>query len=177
MRRHNFITVLWRGSIRRQLVLGFVAASLLLMAPFGYLIHAQQRDALYLSSTERATSLAHALSISSTSWVLANDLAGLQEAVQGFARTTDMRRAFFVSPQGEVLASTSPNEIGFFVTDQLSRDMLASTMRDQVVLFDQHSFSSEDLLRMADDAMYQAKQGGRNQVRFLEHQPLAKKAS
>jgi diguanylate cyclase (GGDEF)-like protein len=40
-----------------------------------------------------------------------------------------------------------------------------------VVLFDHHSSSSEDLLRMADDAMYQAKEGGRNQVRFVESRP------
>ncbi|MHB1116965.1 diguanylate cyclase domain-containing protein [Sideroxydans sp.] len=138
-KRHSFITAFWRNSIRRQLVLGFAVASLVLMTLFGYLIHAQQRDAQYQSSTERATSLAHALSISSTSWVLANDLAGLQEVVQGFARTTDMRRAFFVSPQGEVLASTSPAEIGFYVTDPLSRDMLASTTRDQLVLVDQRN--------------------------------------
>jgi len=139
MKRHNFITALWRGSIRRQLVLGFAVASLVLMTLFGYLVHIQQRDAQYLSSTERAASLAHALSISSTSWVLANDLAGLQEVVLGFARTTDMRRAFFVSPQGEVLASTSPAEIGFYVTDALSRDMLASADRDQLVLLDQRN--------------------------------------
>lgn len=139
MKRRNFITALWRGSIRRQLVLGFAVSSLMLMTLFGYLIHAQQRDAHYLSSTERATSLAHALSISSTSWVLANDLAGLQEVVLGFARTSDMRRAFFVSPQGEVLASTSRDEIGFFVSDPVSRDMLASTSRDQLVLVDQRN--------------------------------------
>ena len=139
MKNSDFITAFWRGSIRRQLVLGFAVSSLVLMTLFAYLIHAQQRDAHHLLSTERATSLAHALSISSTSWVLANDLAGLQEVVLGFARTTDMRRAFFVSPQGEVLASTSRNEIGFYVTDQVSRDMLASDTRDQIVLVDQHS--------------------------------------
>jgi diguanylate cyclase (GGDEF)-like protein/PAS domain S-box-containing protein len=136
MKNRDFITALWRGSIRRQLVLGFAVSSLVLMMLFAYLIHAQQRAAHQLSSTERAISLAHALSISSTSWVLANDLAGLQEVVLGFARTTDMRRAFFVSPQGEVLASTSQNEIGYYVTDPVSRDMLASDARDQLVLVD-----------------------------------------
>ncbi|MFH2140665.1 MAG: diguanylate cyclase [Pseudomonadota bacterium] len=139
MKRRNFITALWRGSIRRQLVLGFAVSSLMLMTLFGYLIHAQQRDSHYLLSTERATSLAHALSISSTSWVLANDLAGLQEVVLGFARTSDMHRAFFVSPQGEVLASTSRDEIGYYVTDPVSREMLASTSRDQLVLVDQRN--------------------------------------
>jgi diguanylate cyclase (GGDEF)-like protein/PAS domain S-box-containing protein len=131
------ISASWRGSIRRQLVLGFALSSLLLMLGFGVLMLGQQRSAQYQLSTERATSLAHALSISSASWALANDLSGLQEVVQGFARTVDMRRAFFLNPQGEVLASTNPEEIGFFVTDAVSRDMLASYARDQMVLVDQ----------------------------------------
>jgi diguanylate cyclase (GGDEF)-like protein/PAS domain S-box-containing protein len=133
----RYISALWRGSIRRQLILGFTLASLALMLGFGYLILEQQRKALYQSSEERATSLAHALAISGTSWALANDLVGLQEVVQGFAKTQDLRRAYFLNMHGEVLASTNPDEVGFFVTDKVSRDMLASTSRDQFMLVNQ----------------------------------------
>lgn len=127
----------WCHSIRRQLVLGFGLSSFLLILGFGYLLLDQQRDLLRSSSNERAISLTHALSISATSWALANDLVGLQEVVQGFANTPDLQRAYFLSPRGEVLASTNPDEIGFFVTDPVSRDMLASTARDAVVLASQ----------------------------------------
>lgn len=133
------ISRLWRGSIRRQLILGFALASIALMVGFGSLILEQQREALYRSSEERTTSLAHALAISGTSWALANDLAGLQEVVQGFAKTEDLRRAFFVDTHGEVLASTNPDEVGFFVTDKVSRDMLRSTSREQIVLVNQQN--------------------------------------
>lgn len=129
----------WHRSIRRQLVLGFGLASLVLMLGFGYLLLDQQRDFLHKSSDERAISLAHALSISGTSWTLANDLVGLQEVVQGFARTPDLQRAYFLNTRGEVLASTNPDEIGFFVTDQVSRNMLASEARDVVVLVRQQN--------------------------------------
>lgn len=139
MRKLNFINALWRGSIRRQLVLGFALSSLVLMSVFGVAVLEQQRKAQHAVSSARAVSLAHALSISSTSWALANDLVGLQEVVQGFTRTTDLRRAFFVSPQGEVLASTNPSEIGFFLSDQPSLNMLASEKRDQIVLLDQRN--------------------------------------
>ena len=131
------LSALWHGSIRRQLVIGFALSSLLLMLGFGVLIQWQQRLAQYQLSAERATSLAHALSISSASWALAKDLAGLQEVVHGFAKTADLRRAFFVNPHGEVLASTNPEEIGFFLTDAISRSMLVSSVRDQLMLVDQ----------------------------------------
>lgn len=139
MNKSNSISAFWRGSIRRQLVLGFALASLVLMTVFGVAVLEQQRKAQYTTSTGRAVSLAHALSISSTSWALANDLVGLQELVQGFARTTDLQRAFFVSPKGEVLASTNTEEVGFFVTDPLSRGMLATDARDQLVLLEQRN--------------------------------------
>lgn len=134
MKPGRYISLLWRSSIRRQLILGFALASLALMLGFGYLVLEQQRDALYRSSEERATSLAHALSISGTSWALANDLIGLQELVQGFAKTPDLQRAYFLNARGEVLASTNANEIGFFVTDTMSRNMLTSTARDTIIL-------------------------------------------
>ena len=134
MKIFEYINELWRSSIRRQLILGFALASLALMLGFGYLIVEQQRKAQYQSSKERAISLAHALSISGTSWALANDLVGLQEVAQGFAKTQDLQRAFFLNTHGEVLASTNPDEVGFFVTDKVSRDMLVSTSRDQIVL-------------------------------------------
>lgn len=118
-------------------MLGFALASLLLTLGFGYLIYKQQHDMLYQSSREGASSLAHALSISGTSWVLANDLVGLQEVVQGFTRTVDLQRAYFLSERGEVLASTNPQEIGYFVKDKVSLDMLRSSARDQIVLIDQ----------------------------------------
>ena len=96
MKLAKYINMLWRGSIRRQLILGFALASLVLILGFGYLILEQQRDAQYRFSEERATSLAQALAISGTSWALANDLAGLQEVVQGFVKTPDLQRAYFL---------------------------------------------------------------------------------
>lgn len=132
----------WRHSIRRQLILGFGLASLILLLGSGYLLFGQQRDFLLRFGEDRAVSLAHALSTSSTSWALANDLVGLQEAVEGFSKTPDLRRAYFLDTRGEVLASTNPDEIGFFVTDPLNREVLASTARDAIVLVSQKNLVS-----------------------------------
>ncbi len=137
MKLAKHINMLWRSSIRRQLVLGFALASLVLILGFGYLMLEQQRAAQYRFSDERASSLAQALAISGTSWALANDLAGLQEVVQGFVKTPDLKRAYFLNTHGEVLASTNPDEVGFFVTDKVSRTMLESNARDQIMLVNQ----------------------------------------
>jgi len=126
-----------RRSIRLQLVAGFGLSALVLLFAFGYLLFNQERNFLHHFGEERAKSLAHALSISSTSWAISNDLAGLQEVVQGFAKTPDLRRAYFVNLRGEVLASTSPEEVGFFVTDPLSRQLLASQSLDSISLTSQ----------------------------------------
>ena len=137
MKFSQYISSLWRGSIRRQLVLGFAFASLVLLQGFGYVILEQQRAAQYRFSEERASSVAQALAISGTSWALANDLVGLQEVVQGFVKTPDLQRAYFLDTHGEVLASTSPDEVGFFVTDEVSRKMLDSGARNQLMLVNQ----------------------------------------
>lgn len=129
----------WRSSIRRQLILGFTLASLGLMLGFGYLVLKQQREALYRFSNERANEMASTIAISGTSWALANDLVGLQEVVQGVARTPDLQRAYFLDRHGEVLASTNPDEVGFFVVDEVSRSMIDSTSLDLVVLLDNES--------------------------------------
>jgi diguanylate cyclase (GGDEF)-like protein/PAS domain S-box-containing protein len=144
----KYLNTLWRGSIRRQLVLGFALASLTLMLGFGYLVLEQQRDAQYRFSEEQASSLARALAISGTSWALANDLVGLQEIVQGFVKIPDLQRAYFLNTHGEVLASTNPGEVGFFVTDKLSRNMLEATGRDQIMLVNQ-----KDLIVIAQPVM------------------------
>ena len=126
----------WQRSIRRQMIIGFGAAALALMLAAGYVLHKQQRDVLYREGINSATALAGALSRSSTSWVLANDVSGLQEVVSGLAGTVDLKRAFVLAPDGEVLASTRTNEIGLFASDSLSLGLLKSP-REKHILVDQ----------------------------------------
>lgn len=137
---HFFVTWLkhaksyWGHSIRRQLVLSFSILSLLLTASFSYLMFAQQRDFLYTTETNRTIRLANVLASSSASWVLANDLAGLQEVILGFSGTQDLKFANVLSMRGEVLGSTDPNHIGRYVTDQLSQSLLASSPKQKVLI-------------------------------------------
>ncbi len=116
----------WGVSLRRQLVWSFGVVALLSMLGFTYLLYTYQRHAQYDASSNRVEAVAHALASSSSSWMLADDLAGLQEVVTGFSGDPDFKMAFVISPRGEVMASTIPSQIGLFVNDEVSRRLLTS---------------------------------------------------
>lgn len=125
---------IWNRSIRRQLVWSFSLAALLVILGAGYLLFSWQRNFFYTQGTKSAFDLAQTLSFSSASWVLANDLVGLQEVVRGSAATTDIKFVVIISPQGEVLASTNPDYIGQFFDDALSQTLLTRPAEPQLLI-------------------------------------------
>lgn len=128
-----------RESIHRRLALAFGGVSLLMMLGLAGLLLKQQQNFLDQASILRAKALANGLASSSGSWVLANDVAGLQEILQGYARTPSLIRAFVLSPRGQVLASTRADEIGLYVIDDLSQQLLNRRQPAlQVLLADRH---------------------------------------
>ncbi|BBE51860.1 Cyclic di-GMP phosphodiesterase Gmr [Ferriphaselus amnicola] len=136
----KFSDTLLRGSNRRQMMVWFGSSALLLMLSFGYWQLDQQRDFIYRVTNERALAISHEISVSTKSWALAGDLAGLQEVLLGFNEAQDIQRAYFVDPHGQVLASTNPDEIGLFMSDKISLDLLASKSSEEIVLADQKNY-------------------------------------
>lgn len=118
------IMAFWGHSIRRQLVWSFGFVTLLVMVSFSYLMFIQQRDFLYSTDADRAAGLAHALAASSTSLVLADDIAGLQEVLLGFSDTPGLKFALVLSLQGEVLGATNASLVGRYVNDAVSQKLL-----------------------------------------------------
>lgn len=133
----KFSGTLLRGSTRRQMMVWFGSSALLLMLSFGYWQLHQQRDFIYKATNERALAIAHEMSVSTASWALAGDLAGLQEVLLGLNTAQDIQRAYFVDSHGKVLASTEPDKIGLFLTDKISLDLLASKSSEEIILADQ----------------------------------------
>lgn len=122
------------GTIRSQLIWAFGCVSLVMMLVFAGLLYQQQRQFLYQAALQQSVSLATTLASSSISWVLANDIVGLREVLQGFAEIKDLKRAYILSLSGEVLSSTQIDEIGLFVTDGQSQKLLQSLPKPQVLL-------------------------------------------
>lgn len=128
-----------RQSIHRRLAVAFGGVSLLMMLGLAGLLLKHQQNFLDQASILRANTLANGLANSSGSWVLANDVVGLQEVLQGYEKTPNLVRALVLSPRGQVLASTRNAEIGLYVTDELSQHLLSQqTPEPRLLLVDSH---------------------------------------
>ena len=109
-----------RGSFKRQIILAFVVGFFLLVSAFAvYQVNSQKED-LYSDSSDATTGLAQSLAVSSLSWVLANDVVGLQEVVHSFQNYPELRYAMVISPSGQVLAHSDATKVGQFLADPQS---------------------------------------------------------
>lgn len=115
------------GGIRRRMALAFALTTLGVMSLFGYLVVMHERALLMGHSTEHAQAYAHTVAVSSSSWVLAGDVVGLQEVLQSASRMPSLRYAMVLTPEGRVLAATQPEYVGRFVSDAVSRRLLNNT--------------------------------------------------
>jgi len=134
---NNIVTVLarfWTTSIRRQLILGIALVHAVLMTIFVVdLVHRQSRF-LHEQSIAQAEGLAKTIASSSTSWVLAHDIAGLNEVLQSQSSFPDLRYAMVVSPRGKVIAHTDKSKNNLYLSDAISRRLLDSEAQAQTLL-------------------------------------------
>ena len=108
------------GSFKRQIVLTYTAGFFLLIAVFAAYLVRTESGYLYRDSYNEAAGLAQSLAFSSASWVLADDVAGLQEVIRAFQSHPETRYAMVISPSGRVLAHSDAAKVGLFVSDPQS---------------------------------------------------------
>ena len=132
----NYIQRIWTSSIRRQLMLGIILVHAVLMSIFVYDLVERQRDFLYSQIIEQAKSLAETLAASSASWVLANDVIGLEETVQAQINYPFLRYAMVLSPQGKVLGHTELDKVGLYINDATSAELLKSKKVQTILIND-----------------------------------------
>ncbi len=112
------------GAFKRQIVLVFALGFFCLLSTLvAYLVRTQSQN-LYEENYNAAQGLAQSLAVSSRSWVLANDLMGLEEVIVSFASYPSLHYAMVLSPTGRVLAHTDPSKIGLFIHDETSKVLL-----------------------------------------------------
>ncbi len=106
--------------IRRQLVSIVVSGMVLLIIPTIAFLSLRQEAFLQHQSRESAIGLVNTLAASSALWVMANDVAGLQEIIQSIAHGPKVNYAMLTTPEGRVLAHSQPAHIGQYLQDAVS---------------------------------------------------------
>jgi diguanylate cyclase (GGDEF)-like protein len=124
------------GTIRRQLALAFAVATGIVMFGFGYGVLQHQSKFLMEQSVRSAEDLAHMLAVGSTSWLVANDVAGLQVELRSIARNPNLKYALVLGTDGKVVAANEVGAIGLIADDTLSRRLLTSQVPKAVILVD-----------------------------------------
>ena len=129
----SFFQKIWTASIRRQLMLGIILVHAVLMSIFVYDLVERQRAFLHTQSVEQAKGLAKTLAVNSATWVLANDVVGLEEILSAQTQYPSLRYAMVLSPKGQVLGHTEIEKVGLFLSDAISRKLLMEK-QDQLEL-------------------------------------------
>ena len=126
-----------QGSFKRQIIVTFVVGFLLLATAFGGYQVSTESAFLYRGSTDETASLAESLAASSRSWVLADDVVGLQEVVNSFRVRPELRYAMVISPSGRVLAHSDAKKVGQFLSDEASMRLLKSSPMNRIMIDDE----------------------------------------
>jgi PAS domain S-box-containing protein len=123
-------------SIRQQLVIGITLLHAVLMGLLVFHLVTQRGEFLERNLREQAHGLAATLAVSSTSWVMANDVVGLQEVVQSVVREANVRYAMLVDRNGRVLAHSEPKRVGLYLSDARSRPLLEAPVESMILAND-----------------------------------------
>lgn len=121
---YSMLSRFWMASIRRQLILGIALVHAVLMTIFVVDLVDRQSHFLHEQSVAQAEGLAKTIASSSTSWVLSNDLSGLNEVLQSQASFPELRYAMVVNPRGKVMAHIDKSKNGQYFSDDISRRLL-----------------------------------------------------
>ncbi len=123
-----------RGSFKRQIILAFVVGFFFLISAFIAYMVKTESSYRYRDSSDATAGLAQSLAVSSLTWVLANDVVGLQEVVHSFRSYPELRYAMVISPNGRVLAHSDETKVGQFVTDEQSLALIKAPPGKRVML-------------------------------------------
>lgn len=127
-------------SIRKKLFLSVVLVYLVLISIYVLDSLWRQREFTIQESRIQAINYATLLSESLLSWVLAEDLMGIDEVLQSSARMPHIKYAFVADSNGQVIANTDREKVGTFLADPESLELLRNKDRKTHIWRDDPSF-------------------------------------
>lgn len=114
-------------SIRNKLILSVTLVHLVLMGFFVGDTFFRQREFLLHEDRSSALNFASLMAENVLSWVLAEDLMGMDEVLQASAQLTKAGYACVIDTSGQVLAHTEKSRVGSFLNDAESVALLRSS--------------------------------------------------
>ncbi len=127
-------------NIRKKLIMSVVLLYLLLISIFVADSLWRQREFTIGETRIQALNYATLLSENLLSWVLAEDLMGMEEVLKSSTRMPHTKYACVVSPTGQVIAHSERGKVGTFLTDSESIALLRDEQRESKVWRDDQSF-------------------------------------
>ena len=112
------------SSLARQLIFGIAAVHAILMTIFVFDLVERQRSFMLQQSNNQAIGLVATLATNGASWILANDLVGIEEIISSQSNYPDLRYAMFIDTKGKLLGYTDREKIGLYLEDNLSNKIL-----------------------------------------------------
>jgi PAS domain-containing protein len=141
------IETVWPKSIRNQLIAGIALVHLILLTIVVVDQLNRQKKFLKKQNYDQALSLVNDLAVNSSSYILANDIDGLERLVHSHKNFPNLKYAMFLSPDGLVLAHTNKDFMGLRPTDSVSR-RLDYTLQAQTLI------ENKDILDIAVPVLY-----------------------
>ena len=117
---------IWTKSIARQLMLGIALVHAVLMTIFVVDLVGRERTFLLDLSRKQAIGLAETLAANGTSWILAQDVIGMEEIIKSQSGFPGLKYAMFLDNNGKVLSYTDIKQVGKYVNDEVSKTLLTA---------------------------------------------------
>ncbi len=133
----------YTASIKRQLIIVIASVHAFMMIFFVIDLVDKEKDFLLIQHTKKAQSLARTLSANSTSWVLANDFAGLEEVVDSIKHYPMLQYALVTDINGHILAHSSKEYTGMYLSDEKSKNFLLGEPKQNIV------FENDEIIDIA----------------------------
>ena len=137
----NPLALINRMGIRGKLIVGVALVHLIMMTVFVVDLAQRQKVFLLQAASDSALKQASLIATAATSWVLADDLAGIEEILQTSQANSPMRYALVCDGQGLVLAHTDHAHQGKYLSDSLSQEALKDLRSDKAMVWfaDRHT--------------------------------------
>ncbi|MDD5295965.1 MAG: ATP-binding protein [Rhodocyclaceae bacterium] len=123
-------------SLRGRIILGVVCLHAVLMSLVVWDMVTRQQAFMQAQLSREAETLARTLALNSPSWLISNDLTGLDELVQSLKSSRNVQLALILDRDGKVRASTDPSLFNLVLNDATSRTLLASSPERRQVWHD-----------------------------------------